>query len=76
MPLHGSLDGEAGITLKRRCTFAGRFFAATADALAETSPALAECLQRITGRARGLQSLQAQAVQLRRAQACRGGSAS
>lgn len=47
-PLLGSLDGEAGITPKRLWAIVRRFFAATADVLADTNPALAEKLRRAT----------------------------
>lgn len=47
-PLLGSLDGEAGITSKRLWAIVKRFFAATADILADTNPALAEKLRRAT----------------------------
>lgn len=47
-PLLGSLDGEAGITSKRLWAIAKRFFAATADILTDTNPALAEMLRRVT----------------------------
>jgi hypothetical protein len=41
-PLLGSLDGEAGVTFKRLWAIVKRFFAAAADILADTNPALAE----------------------------------
>ncbi len=47
-PLLGSLDGEGGITPKRLWAIVKRFFAATADVLADTNPALAEKLLRAT----------------------------
>jgi len=47
-PLRGSLDGEAGITSKRLWAIEKRFFATTADVLADTNPALAEKLRRDT----------------------------
>jgi len=47
-PLLGSLDGEAGITSKRLWAIVKRFFAATAEILADTNPALAEKLRRAT----------------------------
>ena len=47
-PLLGSLDGEAGITSKRLWAIVKRFFATTADVLADTSPTLAEKLRRAT----------------------------
>jgi site-specific recombinase XerD len=47
-PLLGSLDGEAGITSKRLWAIVRRFFATTADVLADTNPALAEKLRRAT----------------------------
>jgi site-specific recombinase XerD len=47
-PLLGSLDGEAGITPKRLWAIVKRFFATTADVLADTNPALAEKLRRAT----------------------------
>lgn len=47
-PLLGSLDGEAGITSKRLWAIVKRFFATTADVLADTNPALAEKLRRAT----------------------------
>ena len=47
-PVLGSLDGEAGITSKRLWAIVKRFFATTADVLADTNPALAEKLRRAT----------------------------
>jgi site-specific recombinase XerD len=47
-PLLGRLDGEAGITSKRLWAIVKRFFATTADVLADTNPALAEKLRRAT----------------------------
>ena len=47
-PLLGSLDGEVGITSKRLWAIVKRFFATTADVLADTNPALAEQLRRAT----------------------------
>ena len=47
-PLLGSLDGEAGITSKRLWAVVKRFFATTADVLADTNPTLAEKLRRAT----------------------------
>ncbi|HRH85583.1 MAG TPA: site-specific integrase [Rubrivivax sp.] len=47
-PLLGTLDGEAGITSKRLWAIVKRFFATTADVLADTNPALAEKLRRAT----------------------------
>jgi hypothetical protein len=47
-PLLGSLDGEAGITPKRLWAIVKRFFATTANVLADTNPALAEKLRRAT----------------------------
>jgi hypothetical protein len=40
-PLLGSLDGEAGITSERLWAVVKRFFATTADVLANTNPTLA-----------------------------------
>jgi site-specific recombinase XerD len=47
-PLLGSLDGEAGITSKRLWAIVKRFFATTADILADTNPALGEKLRQAT----------------------------
>lgn len=47
-PVLGSLDGEAGITSKRLWAIVKRFFATTANVLADTNPALAEKLRRAT----------------------------
>jgi site-specific recombinase XerD len=47
-PLLCSLDGEVGITSKRLWAIVKRFFATTADVLADTNPALADKLRRAT----------------------------
>ena len=47
-PLLGSLDEEIGITSKRLWAIVKRFFATTADVLADTNPALEEKLRRAT----------------------------
>ena len=44
----GSLDGGAGIASKRLWAIEHRLFATTADALADTNPALAKKLRRAT----------------------------
>jgi site-specific recombinase XerD len=47
-PLLGSLEGEAAITSKRLWAIVKRFFATTANVLADTNPALVEKLRRAT----------------------------
>lgn len=47
-PVLGSFDGKTGITSKRLWAIVKRFFATTADVLADTNPALAEKLRRAT----------------------------